>query len=702
MMELLCPAGSMECLTAAIQNGADAVYFGGSMLNARRFADNFAGENLVKALDYCHERNVRAYITLNTLVFDRELFAALEFAEQLHRYGADAVLVQDLGLASIIRKELPELVIHASTQMGIHSIGGAQYCESIGIKRAVLAREVSLEQIAEIKNNTRIELEAFGHGALCMSFSGSCLYSSMAGERSGNRGTCAQPCRKAASVFGTPGNGDFCLSPNDICMIEHLPELERAGVCCIKLEGRMKKPEYVAAVTSCYREALDGAEPDRIPELKEKMFRFFNRGDFNTAHFFNDSVKTGRVGSSKPEPSDVSAARKSFDHESKKRNARLVFRLMAGEPAELQMACADKCVNAACPVPEAAEKLQSAESFAAKLRKLGDTPFAAESCEVITDGKSFLSAAALNAMRRSASDELAAAFHIRKPEIAVELPSAIKTGRSKAGENGKRPFVYAVVHSVSEAGSAFESGADAVGLDSVRMDRAEIEKLSKYRLNGKKLLLVLPNVIITKAQEDTVRNLLQSGFFDGAEANNIGQYSLIEKLPFKIAGIGLNALNTYSVSELLRIGFDYTIPSQELTAAQLETLTDEYAGRIILWLHGRVPLMQLVHCPVKEHRGCRNCEYESGFIEDEAKRRFPLTTVRFPDKCLVRLLNCNTTDLIDRLPSMPRTAGVRLGFAAEPESAVRERLTALRKVQNGETVQQYPDSTRGHWNRKVD
>ena len=282
MMELLSPAGSRESLAAAVQNGADAVYFGGSILNARRFADNFSGDALVSALDYCHERGVKAYITLNTLVFDRELRAALDFAAELYRYGADAVLVQDLGLAALIRHELPDLTLHASTQMGIHDEGGLTYCEKAGIKRAVLAREVSLDEIRLLSVSSSIELEAFAHGALCMSFSGSCLYSSMAGERSGNRGTCAQPCRKAASVFGAPKQNELCLSPNDICMIEHLDELKSAGICCVKLEGRMKKPEYVAAVTRCYRAALDGASKDELSRMKLELFRFYNRGEFST------------------------------------------------------------------------------------------------------------------------------------------------------------------------------------------------------------------------------------------------------------------------------------------------------------------------------------------------------------------------------------------------------------------------------------
>ena len=365
-MELLSPAGSREALTAAVQNGADAVYFGGGSFNARRFADNFEGDGIISAVDYCHERGVRAYITLNTLVFDRELCDALVFAEQLYRIGVDAVLVQDLGLAGLIRRNLPELTLHASTQMGIHDLGGLQYCKRIGLTRAVLARETSLAQIKYLSNNCDIELETFAHGALCMSFSGSCLYSSMSGERSGNRGTCAQPCRKNASVSGRPSDRDFCLSPNDICMIEHLNALQRAGVACVKIEGRMKKPEYVAAVTRCYRAALDGADASEIVKLKQELFAFFNRGDFNTSHLYRDSVKTDRVGNSKPDKAALAAARQSIQGENRRREVDMTLTLSVGSAAQLNIADGEHAVSMSGAVVPTASKPQVVRKPAVK------------------------------------------------------------------------------------------------------------------------------------------------------------------------------------------------------------------------------------------------------------------------------------------------------------------------------------------------
>lgn len=710
MMELLSPAGSRECLVAAVQNGADAVYFGGSMLNARRFADNFEGDGLVSALDYCHERGVKAYITLNTLVFNREIQAAVDFAGELYRYGADAVLVQDLGLASLLRAVLPNLTLHASTQMGIHDIGGLHYCESIGMKRAVLAREVSLDEIRRMHESSPLELEAFGHGALCMSFSGSCLYSSMAGERSGNRGTCAQPCRKNACVGHIPGKDDFCLSPNDICMIEHLDELESAGVCCIKLEGRMKKPEYVAAVTSCYRTALDGASPAELKAMKAKMGRFFSRGDFSTSHMFFDSVRTDRIGSSKPDPAELAEVRNSYKGESRKRPVDMELTLKEGRPAELTMTCASLSAIASGAVVQQAAKPQSEETYRQRLSKLGDTPFRESGIRVSMTESCYISSAELNALRRSCCEALLARFHVRNELGAYEVPvHTALFGRSSApspADAATGPlYKYAVCPSCSAALTALESGATAIGVEPFSLSETELKDLAQ-KCAGKaepvKLILVLPNVLITSALRDGVRRLIGSGLFFGAEANNIGQLELIKDLPLKIAGIGLNAVNCYTVSELLSKGFDLVVPSQELVSGQLRELCEAFPGRLVLWLHGRVPLMQLLHCPVREHFFCRGCKGSAGEIFDEAGRRFPLYNFSSAGNCLVRMFNCNTTDLVDLASGLPCSAGNRFSFFAEPEQMISERLSAFDSVLRGEAIGPLTGSTRGHYNRKVD
>ncbi|MCH5278568.1 MAG: U32 family peptidase [Christensenellaceae bacterium] len=700
-MELLSPAGSMECLVAAVQNGADAVYFGGGSFNARRYADNFVGDRLIRAIDYCHERDTRAYITLNTLVFDREIPAALDFASELYSLGADAVLVQDIGLASAIRHSLPNLTLHASTQMGIHDLGGLEYCHDCGFTRAVLARETRLEWIKYLVKHSKIEIETFAHGALCMSFSGSCLYSSMSGERSGNRGTCAQPCRKRASTSGRPGEDDFCLSPSDICMLEHLSALRDAGVACVKIEGRMKKPEYVAIVTRAYRAALDGASDKEIRKLKSELFELFNRGSFNTAHLFSDSVRTDRVGSSKPSKELVALAQSSMAGENRKREVDMRLVLKVGENASLSAKSEGHEVECNGAVVQRANRPQTAEVYVERLKKLGDTPFSLGRCSVSMAKDCYISAAELNAMRRDAVSKLLNEFHVRNavPKIEVSDRNVVPLNKNNTIAE---PIVYARAASAKSARIAFDNGADYVAIEPIKFEINQFADLQHYRDEGKKLIVALPNVIINETQQASVRKLLESGLLDGAEANNIGQTEMIKNLPIRIAGIGMNAMNSHTVNELIRLGYNFVIPSPELTGVQLAALAEKCSERLLIWLHGRVPLMQLLHCPVKEHGGCLDCNGEAGRVTDEAGREFPLINTKFSDKCLVRMLNCRTTDLIDIYDELPRAAGAVLSFSGEAEDMMIDRLSAFTAARSGRSVPQLPNSTRGHFNRKVE
>ncbi|NJD51730.1 MAG: U32 family peptidase [Candidatus Methanoperedens sp.] len=287
--ELLAPVGSKEALIAAIGNGADAVYFGGTLFSARQFAYNFTNEELEWAIDYAHIRGVRAYVTVNTLVKDTELEKAGEYLHFLCNAGADAVIVQDIGILRLLREQLPALPVHASTQMTIHNIEGAKFLQEMGVKRIVLAREMSLDEISRIKSQSSIEIETFIHGALCFSYSGQCLLSSMIGGRSGNRGYCAQPCRKKYRIGEVEG---YLLSPRDLNMSEHIGALMDAGIDSFKIEGRMKRPEYVAGVVRVYRKLIDRypAAPADFRVTKDEkhtLLQLFNR-EFTTGYFFGN------------------------------------------------------------------------------------------------------------------------------------------------------------------------------------------------------------------------------------------------------------------------------------------------------------------------------------------------------------------------------------------------------------------------------
>ena len=308
MIELLSPAGDFECLKAAVQNGADAVYFGASSFSARAFASNFDDDVLEKAITYAKLRGVKTNLALNTLIKNDEMSEAIEIAQKAYSYGIDAIIVQDLGLARYLIKHFPNLAIHASTQLSVHNLDGVLKLQEMGFSRVVLSRELSLQEIEHICKNSKVEIEVFVHGALCISYSGQCLFSSMIGGRSGNRGQCAQPCRLPYELISS--NTDitssklksskdsshhtidkgYLLSPRDLCGLDYLPELIKAGVSCLKIEGRMKTPEYVATVTRIYRKYLDIALNSKFDKLtdistdKHDLLQVFNRGGFSNGH----------------------------------------------------------------------------------------------------------------------------------------------------------------------------------------------------------------------------------------------------------------------------------------------------------------------------------------------------------------------------------------------------------------------------------
>lgn len=315
MIELLSPAGDFECLKAAVQNGADAVYFGASSFSARAFAANFDDDILEKAITYAKLRGVKTNLALNTLIKNDEMNEAIEIAQKAYSYGIDAIIVQDLGLARYLIKHFPDLAIHASTQLSVHNLDGVLKLQEMGFSRVVLSRELSLQEIEHICKNSNVEIEVFVHGALCISYSGQCLFSSMIGGRSGNRGQCAQPCRlpyelissdtditssklkkQNDSSFHTIDKG-YLLSPRDLCGLDYLPELIKAGVSCLKIEGRMKTPEYVATVTRIYRKYLDMALNSKFDKQidistdKHDLLQVFNRGGFSNGHLSSSPNK---------------------------------------------------------------------------------------------------------------------------------------------------------------------------------------------------------------------------------------------------------------------------------------------------------------------------------------------------------------------------------------------------------------------------
>lgn len=402
--EILAPAGSGESLVAAVRSGADAVYLGGESFHARLGAANFDAQALEEAVRYCHARGVKVYQTLNTLVFDDELSRLAEALKSACAAGVDALIVQDLAVAELAKTHAPELPLHASTQMSVHNTAGVRVLEELGFHRVVLARELSSVEIGRISANCNLELECFVHGALCMSVSGQCYLSSMIGGRSGNRGRCAQPCRLPFSA----GDRTHALSLKDLSLVDRIRELAAAGVCSFKIEGRMKRPEYVAAAVTACRRALRGEPPDL-----ETLEAVFSRNGF-TQGYFEGELGRGMFGVRRKE--DVRSAQgvlgrlaPLYKEERQAVPVDFVLRMKRGKPAVLE--AADRSGNRSVadgPVPaEAKTAPTTPERAVAALSKTGGTFFTAGHCAFDIDGGLMLPAAALNAMRREALAELA-------------------------------------------------------------------------------------------------------------------------------------------------------------------------------------------------------------------------------------------------------------------------------------------------------
>ena len=442
MLELLSPAGSMEALRAAVQNGANAVYLGYDRFNARMGAQNFSADELQEAIVYCHVRGVQVHLTLNTLVSDREMARAAEVIRAAAVFGVDAFIVQDLGMVQLCKEIAPSVPVHASTQMSIHSLEGVVAAAELGCSRVVLSRELPMEQIRHICRRSPVEIEVFVHGALCMCYSGQCYLSSVIGRRSGNRGQCAQPCRLAYG-YGRFEATRYPLSLKDNCLIEHVRELERMGVASVKIEGRMKRPEYVAVVTKAYRAAIDGR---RVTENDmQQLEAVFSRQGFTQGYY---EGKTGQsMFGTRQEPEDnrelFSAARATYESgESPRVPVKFYAMVRAGEPAQLAAQDEDGHVcKAVGPVPEQAlVHSLTADDLESRLKKTGGTPYYCAMVRSVVDPGLMLPASAINAMRREVLAELTA----RRGRVALPKTNAYNPPALYDGMSGEPQLTVAV------------------------------------------------------------------------------------------------------------------------------------------------------------------------------------------------------------------------------------------------------------------
>ncbi|MBQ4323327.1 MAG: U32 family peptidase [Clostridia bacterium] len=588
-MEILSPAGSPDALRAAVLSGADAVYFGASSFNARMNAANFSDDILGEQVRYCHERGVQCHSVLNTLITERELPSALETAKKLISAGVDALIVQDLGLAAELKKRT-DLPLHASTQMTVHNLDGVLFAEQMGFDRVVLSREVSRKEMEYMAARSPIELEVFVHGALCMCYSGQCYMSSLIGGRSGNRGECAQPCR-------LPYKGGYRLSLKDLCLLKYYKELEAMGIVSLKIEGRMKSPEYVSAITAVYAAAKRGEAYS--PETEAYLAGVFSRSGF-TDGYYTDKIGAGMFGTRSETVQRVEIPVKEYP-----RLGLDVKISPKGEELLCTVVCGSCSADGVLPVSEAKTRATEAEEIRNAFGALGNTPYYLNTFDAVLPDKAFVPASAVKKLRRDLLDRLTEMRCLRTPSWR-EIPLSLEKGHGHGGrregfflhperipDNVELDFLWLPLKAVTEHPQVLSRFAGRVGFVLPRILREE-EKQSAERL-------------VAAWKEQGVTEAL---------CGNVGH------LPFCFShglnphgDFGLNVFNPATRDELLAKGLRDVTLSFELNGAQLRDLTTERTGIIV---YGRLPFMIFRNCLKKTHG-------KEEYLTDRVGKSFLLT-----------------------------------------------------------------------------
>ena len=674
MLELLAPAGSPEAVVAAVQSGADAIYLGYGSFNARRNAKNFTEEEFAAAVSYCHLRDVKVHLTLNTLVTDRELPAAAEQAARAAALGVDAVIVQDLGLARALRQTIPSLPLHASTQMSVHNLDGVKAAADLGFTRVVLARELSQKELDVICTHVPIETEVFAHGALCMCFSGQCEMSALIGTRSGNRGLCAQPCRLSYGFGGKPDGAP--LSLKDLSLASHIHALKKLGVTCLKIEGRMKRPEYVAVVTSIYASLI---REDRLPteeELKQLTAAFSRQG-------FTDGYFTGRTGKAmfgvreqQQEPAALfAAARAAYEEGSARRVPVALYAMIRkGEPARVAVEDARYGVfTAEGPVPEAARtRALTRDIVENQLSRTGGTPFRAQSVKALVEEGLSLPLSALNALRRDVLDQLTRAREALPDRPAAPFKAGIRY------ENPKDPPGFTVslrrYDQLSDQLLALRPERLYLPVDEIA---AHPEAAKQCQAAGVPLCVTLPRVVFDSERTQVVSLLDTATGLNVSEVltGDLGLARLAAEKGFLLRGdFGLPVFNSQTEKELKRLGFRSVTASFELKLPQIRDLSKAVDTELIVY--GRLPLMITQNCILKSGTGHCGCDSQA-VLTDRLGERFPILKAF---GCRSELFNGKQLFLADKAADWAKVGArwARLSFTTEN---AKECVAALQRYQ---------------------
>lgn len=659
--EILSPVGNSEMLEAAVRSGADAVYLGAKDFSARRNAQNFTNQELKKAIEYCHIRGVRVYLTLNILIKDNELQAAFSLARDAYNMGVDGIIIQDLGLARILHEKIPELPLHASTQLTVHTPSALLPLKELGFVQVVAAREMSkteLKALCEKAKELGIAIEVFVHGALCMSMSGQCLLSAFLGSRSGNRGLCAGPCRLPFSAKGGTG---YDLSLKDLSLLEYLNELKDLGVKSFKIEGRMKRPEYVAAATAACRQALDNGFVD--PNLSATLKNVFSRQGFTDGYYKN---RLGKEMFGIRTKEDVVSANDAFPflhelyrQERQSVNIGLKAEICKDKPISLTLSDGENSVTAYGSIPQIAKnRAVGYEECLKNLTKFGNTPYFNEGGGLKLDDGLFIPASELNSLRRQAVEMLDS----KRAEVNSAPSTAEYISQSLQKKIKKPNFI-----------ARFES-CDQIpdNLDGIYAVMIPLEVTPDIKLPDGVLKIVdIPRGILSEQAITERLEIFKASGFDTASCGNLSALQIAKDMGFKIfADTGLNISSNQALKTFGEFGINGAILSSELTAEEINLISSDIKTAFIAY--GNIPLMLFKNCPLKNGISCKDCQ-KDGYLTDRLN-------VKFPVRCRMgysELLNSLPIYLADRLGEFNTDFAV-LYFTKETSEQVAQIIKAYK------------------------
>lgn len=749
-VELLAPAGSWDAFEAALSAGADAVYAGGARFGARAYAENMDQEQMCRAIDKAHLLGKKLYMTVNTLLKERELEELYGYLLPFYREGLDGVIVQDFGAMALMKECFPGLPLHASTQMTVTGPEGALLLKEYGVKRVVPARELSLQEIRAIHDRTGMEVECFVHGALCYCYSGQCLMSSLIGGRSGNRGRCAQPCRLPWEVFegGRRLNGRktaYPLNTRDMCTVELLPEIIGAGVCSLKIEGRMKRPEYTAGVVGIYRKYLDLLETDpsgfRVgQEDLELLYGLFNRDGFNRSYYLQ---RNGR---------DMMALRNNREESSRQTETEKIYRtvrerwmnagmqtgisgklfLKAGLPAGLTVTAGGAAAKAEGAVVERAENRPvTRERVRSQLEKTGNSPFFFRNLEIEMEEGIFVPIQVLNTLRREGlealKEEILARFRRKAPERPdrteeeAETGRAMRTGKEETG--GTAQELWASVETEEQFLSLKRAGGIAGlylpaescirktgdGKSGVRGDelRKLLRAFRELHSRGKKVRLALPH--ITRREDHPAYHALLDALkdtgLDGVLVRNLESAALLLERDMEDAVIldaGVYTFQNASREFWRALGVRRDTVPLELNAREISERNNRGSEMIV---YGRSPMMISAQCLKKNLDRCTR-SHAAPVLRDRKGAQFPVACCC--NSCYNIIYNSVPTSLLADGESVKRTGcrSFRLSFTTEDgrETSLAAEQFAAVLLSGAETQEsgQRVRGTRGHYRRGVE